>query len=111
MPGAVSPCLECKGMPIDEVKAMLPIELEPDLSSCIHTVAKREYDRTLRELLQVDSVDEALQKRLETLKLFLETEDFSRLRSEYERHLLEGRQVKFVLQPGENRADYKIEIT
>ena len=90
---------------------MPPIELEPDLSSCIHTVARREYDRILRELLQVDKVDKGLQERLETLKLFLEAEDFSRLRSEYESHLLEGRQVKFILQPGENKANYKIEIT
>jgi hypothetical protein len=60
---------------------MVPIELKPNLSSCIETLSKREYEQTLNLLLKKGSVDEELGERLEVLRLFLESADFGHLRS------------------------------
>ena len=75
---------------------MLKIELVPDLDHCIETVTKREYDETLRRLLAAPEGDQELEKRLELLSTFLLTVDFKKLRQESEKHLVEGRKVKFV---------------
>jgi len=75
---------------------MLKIELVPDLTHCIETVTKREYEETLRCLLATREGDQELKKRLELLSIFLETVDFRKLRQESEKHLVEGRKVKFV---------------
>ena len=75
---------------------MLKIELVPDLDHCIETVTKREYDETLRRLLAAPEGDQELEKRLELLSTFLLTVDFKKLRQESEKHLVEGRRVKFV---------------
>jgi hypothetical protein len=71
------------------------IELEPTLSSCIETLAKREYEKVLGTLLRTGIEDENLSEKLEVLRIFLESTDFSALRSQYERHLEEGKKVKF----------------
>ncbi len=73
------------------------IELIPDLSSCIETVAKREYEKVNKALLTSPTWDEELGQRAETLRLFLENMDFRKLRSESEKHLLNGKNVKFVI--------------
>lgn len=67
---------------------MLPVELVPDLSHCIETVARREYEDMLKQLLGTRQANEGLQKRLEILKLFLQTADFKRLRTESEHYLI-----------------------
>jgi hypothetical protein len=76
---------------------MLPVELVPDLSHCIETVARREYEDMLKQLLGTRQANEGLQKRLEILKLFLQTADFKRLRKESEHYLLTGKKVNFVI--------------
>jgi hypothetical protein len=63
------------------------IELEPNLSSCIETLAKREYEKALSTILKAGTEDEELSERLEVLRLFLESTDFSALRSRYEKYL------------------------
>ena len=50
------------------------IEIEPELSACIETKAKREYQKTLSELLKKGE-EEELRERLEILRLFLEATD------------------------------------
>jgi len=85
-----------------------PIELKPDLSSCIETLSKREYERTLNLLLKEGSVNEELGERLEVLRLFLESTDFGHLRSQYERYLTEGKEVTFLIYPEEGKASYKL---
>jgi len=67
---------------------MLPLELVPDFSHCIETVARREYEDMLKQLLGTRQANEGLQKRLEILKLFLQTADFKRLRTESEHYLI-----------------------
>jgi hypothetical protein len=43
---------------------MVPIELKPNLSSCIETLSKNEYERTLNLLLKKGPVDEGLGRDL-----------------------------------------------
>jgi len=87
---------------------MIPIELRPSLSSCIQALSKKEYERTLYLLLTKGPVNEELGERLEVLRLFLESTDFSHLRSQYEGHLTEGKKVTFLIYPEEGKASYKM---
>jgi len=87
---------------------MVPIELKPSLSSCIETLSKKEYERTLDFLLKKGSVDEELGERLEVLRLFLESADFGHLRSQYEGYLTEGKKVTFLIYPEEGKVSYKL---
>ena len=87
---------------------MVPIELKPNLSSCIETLSKKEYERTLNLLLKKGPVDEGLGERLEVLRLFLESADFGHLRSQYEGYLTEGKKVTFLIYPEEGKVSYKL---
>jgi len=87
---------------------MVCIELRPDLSSCIETLSKKEYERTLNLLLKKGPVDEELGERLEVLRLFLESTDFGHLRSQYEGYLTEGKKVTFLIYPEEGKVSYKL---
>jgi hypothetical protein len=89
---------------------MVCVELKPNLSSCIETVSKKEYERTLNLLLKEKSVDEGLGERLEVLRLFLESADFGHLRSQYEGYLTEGKEVTFLIYPEGERVNYKMII-
>ena len=75
----------------------------------MQTQAKREYNKTLSEFLQKEDDNELAQK-LELLRLFLESYDFSQLRSEYEKHLQEGKEVRFKLYLADNKPEYEITI-
>jgi len=75
---------------------MLQIELLPDLSHCVETVAKREYQKAVSRLLE-GAGSEELEQTAELLRIFLETMDFKKLRMECERHLMKGKKVKFVV--------------
>ena len=87
---------------------MVHVELKPDLSSCIETLSKKEYERTLDLLLKKGPVNEELGERLEMLRLFLESTDFSQLRSQYEGYLMEGKKVTFLIYPEQGKASYKL---
>jgi hypothetical protein len=87
---------------------MVPIELKPNLSSCIETLSKKEYERTLNLLLKKGPIDKGLGERLEVLRLFLESADFGHLRSQYEGYLTEGKKVTFLIYPEEGKVSYKL---
>jgi len=87
---------------------IVPIELKPNLSSCIETLSKKEYDRTLNLLLKKGLVNDELGERLEVLRLFLESTDFSHLRSQYEGYLAEGKKVTFQIYSEEGKVSYKL---
>jgi len=87
---------------------MVHVELKPNLLSCIETLSKKEYERTLDLLLKKGPVNEELGERLEVLRLFLESTDFSNLRSQYEGYLMEGKKVTFLVYPEEGKAKYKL---
>ena len=89
---------------------MACIELKPDLSSCIETLSKKEYERILYLLLRQEVMDEGLLERLEVLRLFLESTDFGHLRSQYEGYLTEGKKVTFLIYPEDDAVRYKLII-
>jgi len=88
----------------------MEIELEPDLSHCIQTLAKREYDQIMSLLLETGADNPELGKRLEILKSFLESTDFNKLRSEYEPYIVQGKKVTFILYPKTDSTKYRMEI-
>jgi hypothetical protein len=87
----------------------IPIVLEPQLDACVETQAKREYHNALSEAMKKEP-DRGLAERLETLRLFLKNADFSRLRSESEPLLAEGKRVRFVLRLEGGSPVWKIEV-
>lgn len=90
---------------------MLRIELIPDLSHCIETVAKREYRKAIAKLLVVPKENNELEQRIELLRTFLETMDFRKLRQESEKYLEEGRTVKFIFYLENGAPKYEMTVT
>jgi len=88
----------------------LRVQLQPDLSRCIQTVARDEYERGLRNLL-AGAGDEHLAERTDLLRLFLETADFSGLRRQSERYLLKGKKVAFVVYKDEGVLRYELQVS
>ena len=76
---------------------MLKIELIPDLSHCIETVARREHTVVMKQLLASGQRNKELEDELKILRVFLETANFMKLRAESEKKLMEGKKVKFVV--------------
>ena len=76
---------------------MRSIEFKPSLSECIQTLARREYQQGLQRYLASTENSQELQGRIELLRLFLESADFSKLRVESEKWLSAGRSVKFIV--------------
>ena len=76
---------------------MLKVELIPDLSHCIETVAKREHTAVSKQLLTHGLQNKELEEKLEILRFFLETANFKMLRAKSEKRLIEGKKVKFVV--------------
>jgi hypothetical protein len=93
-----------------EVRPLARIELVPTLEHCIETTAKREFARVSGEYLERGGRDRDLEERAELLRMFLESADFRELRSESERHLVEGRKVTFVLHRGEGELRWEMEV-
>jgi hypothetical protein len=87
------------------------IELFPSLSHCIETAARKEFWDTVNEYMQGKQEDKELEAKIELLKAFLESMDFKKLRSQSERHLLEGKMVKFVICWKEGKLSYEMAIT
>jgi hypothetical protein len=76
---------------------MVKIELIPDHEHCIETVARRKYTELLQRLLGNAASDAETEEKLETLRLFLETADFGKLRSKSEEQLIQGKNVRFTV--------------
>lgn len=89
---------------------MMEIRFEPNLSHCIQTLAKKEYDRIMSQLLETNAENPELGERLEILKMFLESTDFNKLRSEYEPYLVQGKKVTFTLCTQADNTKYRMEI-
>ena len=73
------------------------IELSPDLSRCIQTVAREEFWVSVNTLMASEQENEDLQQRVELLRAFLESMDFKELRRQSEEHLTQGQRVKFLV--------------
>jgi hypothetical protein len=76
------------------------LDLEPKYTSnevpgkCLKCLAEKELNSCLYGLLSEQSNDVELQQRYEALLALLQSPDFERLRSEAERLLSDGKQVK-----------------
>jgi hypothetical protein len=84
------------------------IELVSDLSHCIETVARKEYENLVRRYLQAGKGDSELGEKIEVLRDFLESADFRKLRKQSEEYLLKGQKVKFILYRGHGEVKYKM---
>ncbi len=89
-------------------KNMIEIELVPDLSNCIETIAKREYKETAQSLMSSGEVSDEIKAKVEILRLFLEGTDFRKLRAESEAHLVQGKRVTFVIHLADSKAQYEM---
>jgi len=89
---------------------MIEVMLQPNLSHCIETVAKRKYERVLGQLMKSSQEDSQLEARLELLRRFLESADFGILRSRCDELLLKGKQIEVRLISVNELSEYEIEI-
>ena len=90
---------------------MLRIELVPTLSHCVESAAREQYDRSVLEYLRAGRGSQELEERIELLKAFLELMDFSVLRRESEEHLMQGRDVRFVVYRKRGKPQYEMNVT
>ena len=96
---------------MDEIQNHITrIELLPDLSYCVETRAKQKYAATMSRILSGDQ-SPGREERLDLLKTFLETADFSRLRRESEEHMIQGQKVKFVLSGSAGHSKCSVQMT
>ena len=86
------------------------IELFPSLSHCIETTAREEFWNSVNQYMEGGQEDKKLEERIELLKSFLESTDFKKLRSQSERYLVEGKQVKFVISWKEGKPNYEMVV-
>jgi len=86
------------------------VELFPSLSHCIETTAKEEFWNLVNQYMEGGKQDKELERRIELLKSFLESMNFKKLRSQSERHLLKGKQVKFVISWKEGKSSYEMVV-
>jgi hypothetical protein len=84
------------------------IELVPDLSHCIETVARKEYENLARSYLQAGKGDSEFEEKVELLRSFLESADFRKLRKQSEVYLLKGQKIRFILYRERGKAKYKM---
>jgi len=87
---------------------MVEMELVPDLSHCIETVAKREHDSLVKSYFQAGRGDAEFEEKVELLRSFLESADFKKLRRESEGYLLNGENIKFILYKEEGQTRYRL---
>jgi transcription elongation GreA/GreB family factor len=89
---------------------MLRIELVPTLAHCVETAARQEYEKSVQEYLRAGEDSGELGERIELLKAFLESMDFSKLRRESESHLTQGREVRFTVYMDKGKPKYEMEV-
>lgn len=87
---------------------MVQIELTPDLSHCIETVTRKEYQSLVRGYLQDGKTDSDFEDKVELLRSFLESADFRKLRKQSEEYLLKGQNIKFILYWESGEAKHKM---
>jgi len=86
------------------------IELFPSLSHCIETTAREEFWNSVNQHMKGGQEGKKLEEKIELLKAFLKSMDFKRLRSQSERYLVEGKQVKFVISWKAGKPSYEMVV-
>jgi hypothetical protein len=84
------------------------IELTPTLYLCIEGTARQEYKNSADEYMRKGKKDRKLEEKIELLRMFLETTDFRNLRAESEKHLIEGKKVRFMLTLEKRKPKYEM---
>jgi hypothetical protein len=84
------------------------VNLAPTIKSCIETTAQREYWKRVDEYLKMGNEDKGLEESIELLRGFLETANFAELRSQSEKHLIDGKQVTFNLSTRKGKPTYEM---
>ena len=84
------------------------IELVPDPSHCIETVARKEYELLVKKYLTKGEGDNDFEDKVELLRAFLESADFRELRKESEAYLLEGQNIKFIIYSEQGEIRYRL---
>jgi hypothetical protein len=87
---------------------MNQIELIPDLSHCIETVARKEYENLVRSYLQTGKFDDDFEDKVEILRTFLQSTDFSKLRQQSDEYLVKGQKIKFILYRERGKIKHKL---
>lgn len=87
------------------------IELFPSLSHCIETTAREEFWNSVNQYMEGGQENKKLEEKIGLLKAFLESTDFKKLRSQSEKHLVEGKKVKFVICWKEGKPSYEMVVT
>ncbi len=87
------------------------IELFPSLSHCIETTAREEFWNSVNQYMEGEQATKELEAKIELLKAFLESMDFKKLRSQSEKHLIQGKTVKFVICWKEGKPSYEMVVT
>jgi uncharacterized protein YerC len=90
---------------------MLKIELVPDLEHCVETLARKKHAELTQILLENEVGDAEMEEKLEVVRLFLETADFRKLRAESEKHLAEGKIVRFTIYLEDGIAKYEMLVS
>jgi hypothetical protein len=86
------------------------IELFPSLSHCIETTAREAFWNLANQYMEGRQEDRKLEEKIELLKAFLESMDFKKLRSQSERYLIEGKEVRFVISWKEGKPSYEMVV-
>jgi len=93
-----------------------PINLEPRYSNkdipgkCIRCLAEKELNDCLMALLHMESDNEELQHRFESLVSFLKSPESQSLRDESEKYLAEGRHVTVMVYYDDGKPKYELKI-
>ena len=87
------------------------IELFPSLSRCIETTASEEFWNSANQYMECGQKDKKLEEKIELLKAFLESADFKKLRRDSERHLVQGKKVRFLIRCKEGKPSYEMTVT
>jgi len=86
------------------------LELFPSLSHCIETAAREKFWNSVNQYMESGQEDKKLEERIELLKVFLESTDFKKLRSQSERHLVNEKKVKFIISWKQGKPSYEMVV-
>ena len=86
------------------------IELTPTLTHCIESAARDAYSGSLDQYIEQARDDKELEERIELLRLFLESMDFRELRRESEKHMTDGKTVRFLVYLEGRKPKYELRV-
>ena len=85
---------------------MLKIELVPDTSHCIETIAKQEYWNLVQDYIRTGKGGINFEEKVDILRGFLESADFRSLRKISDYYLLKGQKIKFIIYQEQGKTKY-----